>query len=45
MRMKVRIIYNIEYSYIRFIFSRTFKLEDIPDDAIVKLLDNIESRL
>ena len=43
--MKASIMKHVEYSMIRLKFSETFKLKDVPDDAIVKLLDNIESRL
>ena len=43
--MKVNMMKHIEHSWIALQFSESFKLDDIPDDAIVHLFDNIESRL
>ena len=43
--MKAKIVKHIEHREIYFNFSDNFKLEDIPDDSIINLLDNIENRL
>lgn len=36
---------HIEHSYSSFRFSDNFKVEHMPDDVIINLLDNIENRL
>ena len=43
--MKASIVKHVECSYIYFDFSDDFKLEDMPDDVIINMLDNIENRL
>ena len=43
--MKASIVKHVESSEIYFEFSDDFKLKDIPDDVIINLLDNIDSRL
>ena len=43
--MKASIVKHVESSYIYFDFSDDFKLEDMPDDVIISMLDNIENRL
>ena len=45
LKMKAKIVKHIEHREIYFNFSDNFKLEDIPDDSIINLLDNIENRL
>ena len=44
-KMKASIARHVEWSYIYFEFSDYFKVEDIPDDVIINMLDNIENRL
>ena len=43
--MKASVVKHIEYRYIYFNFSDDFKVEDIPDDVVIKLLDNIENKI
>ena len=43
--MKASIVKHIEYNEIYFNFSDGFRVEDIPDDVIINLLDNVENRL
>ena len=43
--MKASIVKHVEYSHIYFDLSNSFKLEDIPDDVIINMLDNLENRL
>ena len=45
LKIKVSIVKHVECSDICFNFSDNLKVEDIPDDVIINLLDNIENRL
>ena len=45
LKMKANIVKHVEYSEIFLKFSDQFKLEDIPDDIVINMLDNIENRL
>ena len=45
LKLKANIVKHIDHSEIYFEFSHNFKLEDVPDDAIINILDNIENRL
>ena len=45
LKMKTKIVKCIEYSYICFWFKDSFKVEDIPDNFIINMLDNIENRI
>ena len=45
LKMKVSIAKHVEFSDIYFDFSDNIKIEDIPDDIVISLLDNIENRL
>ena len=45
LKMKASIVKHVECSKIYFNLSKRFKIEDIPDNVIINLLDNIDSRL
>ena len=45
LKMKASIVKHLEYCEINFMFSDDFKIEDIPDNIIINMLDNIENRL
>ena len=45
LKIKASIVKHVECSYIYFDFSDDFKVEDIPDDIIINLLDNVGNRL
>ena len=45
LKMKAKIVKHVECSEIRFKLSDKFKVEDMPDDIIINLLDNIENKL
>ena len=41
LKIKASVVKHIEYRYIYFNFSDDFKVEDIPDEVIINMLDNI----
>ena len=43
--MMASIAKHVEYSEINLKLSYNFRLENIPDDVVIDLLDNIENRL
>ena len=45
LKIKASISKHVESSFICFQFLDDFKLEDIPDDVIINMLDNVENRL
>ncbi len=45
LRIKANIVKHVECNSIYFNFSDCFKLEDIPDDMIINMLESVENRL
>ena len=45
LKMRAAIVKRIEYSYISFIFSNNFKVEDIQNYIIISMLDNLENMI
>lgn len=43
--MKTAIVKHVECGNVVFCFSDTFKIDDIPDNAIINMLDNIENKV
>ena len=45
LKTRINVIVPLEYCYINIDLSETFKLEDIPDEILVKLFHNVENKL
>lgn len=45
LKMKTAIVKHVECGNVVFCFSDSFKIADIPDDAIINMLDNIENKV
>ena len=43
LKIAANVVRHVEDSKISFIFSDNFKVEDIPDDVIINMLDNIDN--
>ena len=45
LKIAAKIAKHVENIFIIVQFSNNFKVEDIPDDVIINMLDNVENRL